>query len=238
MALLPLEPPVMNTDHSTDYAGEMQESMFDEPTALAAPEAYETSYEATDEASEESGFEPAEEFADEVPELNSYHSESVSGSTSGSGHAGPDPIHEPEPQKLETALAQEELPETPAPAPVQEALPEPTQPVAESAPEPSAESASAAPSMLTSDDFAALEVRVLRAVTLVRSERQARIAAEERVVAMEAQLHGFEAQIQQIEAQGPILDRLVQEVESLRTEREQVRQRVERLLGQLDALEL
>jgi regulator of replication initiation timing len=92
--------------------------------------------------------------------------------------------------------------------------------------------------MLSANDFSALEERVLRAVSLVRSERQARIAAEERASSLETQLHSLEAQIQQIEAQSPILERLVQEVESLRIEREQVRQRVERLLGQLDALEL
>jgi hypothetical protein len=112
-----------------------------------------------------------------------------------------------------------------APAQAQEAV---AQPAAESA----------QPTMLTANDFSALEERVLRAVTLVRSERQARIAAEERASALETQLHSLEAQIQQIEAQSPILERLVQEVESLRIEREQVRQRVERLLGQLDALEL
>jgi hypothetical protein len=84
------------------------------------------------------------------------------------------------------------------------------------------------PSVLTVDDFAALEERVLRAVSLVRREREARTAAEERAVALEAQLH----------AQNPAIEQLQQEVESLRAEREQVRLRVERLLSQLDALEL
>jgi len=82
--------------------------------------------------------------------------------------------------------------------------------------------------VLTIDDFAALEDRVLRAVNLVRHERQARTSAEERVAALEAQL----------QAQHPSIERLQQEVDSLRVEREQVRQRVERLLSQLDALEL
>jgi len=82
--------------------------------------------------------------------------------------------------------------------------------------------------VLTMDDFAALEERVLRAVNLVRRERQARQAAEERLLILESQ----------ILAQSPALEQLQQEVEGLRVEREQVRQRVERLLGQLDALEL
>jgi len=82
--------------------------------------------------------------------------------------------------------------------------------------------------VLTSDDFAALEERVLRAVGLVRREREARAAAEARVADLEAKL----------QAPNPVIESLEQEVESLRAEREQVRQRVERLLGQLDALEL
>jgi len=220
MALLPMGPPTNSNDYRTDRAGyyshDAQETMFAEPTALAAPDAYETRYEPTDEAPVETAFEPIDEFAEDVPELISYQS--------GSGHAGIDPVVEPElaPATPAIEVAQETLPETAAAVPVQEPAP----------------AAEAAPVMLTANDFAALEERVLRAVALVRSERQARIAAEERMASMEAQLHSFEAQIQQIEAQSPILERLVQEVESLRIEREQVRQRVERLLGQLDALEL
>jgi hypothetical protein len=83
-------------------------------------------------------------------------------------------------------------------------------------------------SVLSVDDFAALEERVFRAVNLVRNERQARAAAEERAVALEARLA----------VEHPAVERLQQEVDSLRIEREQVRQRVERLLSQLDALEL
>jgi hypothetical protein len=81
---------------------------------------------------------------------------------------------------------------------------------------------------LTVDDFAALEERVLRAVSLVRRERQARAAAEERVAALEAEL---------LQA-APVAEKLYLEVNALRVEREQVRQRVERLLSQLDSLEL
>ena len=68
----------------------------------------------------------------------------------------------------------------------------------------------------------------MRAVELVKRERQARAAAEERAVKAEAQ----------IAEQSPIVDQLKAEIRSLRAERDQVRQRVERLLSQLDSLEL
>jgi septal ring factor EnvC (AmiA/AmiB activator) len=81
---------------------------------------------------------------------------------------------------------------------------------------------------LSAADFSALEERVVRTVELVKRERQARIAAEERAAKAESQ----------IQEQSPVLDQLKQEIRTLRTERDQVRQRVERLLKQLDALEL
>jgi hypothetical protein len=81
---------------------------------------------------------------------------------------------------------------------------------------------------LSMDEFAALEERILRAVNLVKRERQARGEAEERAARAETQLR----------EQAPMMDRLQMEVHSLRVERDQVRQRVERLLSQLDALEL
>lgn len=78
------------------------------------------------------------------------------------------------------------------------------------------------------DDFAALEERVLRAVTLVKQERHARLVAEERAAQAEAQVHD---QSRRLEQTGT-------ELAALQTERDQVRQRVERLLQQLDALEI
>jgi hypothetical protein len=85
--------------------------------------------------------------------------------------------------------------------------------------------------VLTADDFAALEERVLRAVEVVRRERHSRVAAEERAAALQTELV-------QLQSETPAVELLRQEVESLRAEREQVRLRVERLLSQLDALEL
>ncbi len=81
---------------------------------------------------------------------------------------------------------------------------------------------------LSAADFSGLEERVVRAVELVKRERQVRAAAEERAAKAEAQLG----------EQSPVLEQLNQEIRALRTERDQVRQRVERLLSQLDALEL
>ena len=81
---------------------------------------------------------------------------------------------------------------------------------------------------LSVDDFSALEERILRAVNLVKREGLARAAAEERATLAEAQL-GETA---------PLLEHLQKELNALRAERDQVRQRVERLLEQLDSLEL
>jgi chromosome segregation ATPase len=81
---------------------------------------------------------------------------------------------------------------------------------------------------LSVNDFSALEERILRAVEVVRRERHARIAAEERATRAEEQLR----------EQAPQLEQLEKDLNALRTERDHVRGRVERLLGQLDALEL
>jgi uncharacterized coiled-coil DUF342 family protein len=81
---------------------------------------------------------------------------------------------------------------------------------------------------LSVDEFSALEERIQRTVNLVKQERQARAAAEERANAAE----------EQIGKHAPLVDRLQAEIQTLRTERGDVRQRVEKLLAQLDALEL
>ena len=91
--------------------------------------------------------------------------------------------------------------------------------------EPAAESSALT---LSADEFSALEERIVRAVEMVKRERQARADAEKRADAAEARLR---------EA-APLTENLQKEVGALRSEREQVRQRVERLLSQLDALEL
>ena len=184
---------------SADQHSAAQESMFEDEPGYPELEAYEASY----EVSEDPSFEPSGEFPEDA-------------SMSLSAHALEDPVHEPGAGAAGTVAAAKGDPES---------MDELT-----SAPAPNHSDAAETESMtvLTVDDFAALEERILRAVSLVRRERQARVAAEERVAALEVELH----------AQRPAIERMKQEVDSLRAEREQVRQRVERLLGQLDAMEL
>ncbi len=95
---------------------------------------------------------------------------------------------------------------------------------------------------VSADDFSALEERVRRAVDVVKRERQARLAAERRGAELEERVSEAEARFAQAEsqlrAQSPLLERLENEMSALRAERDQVRQRVEKLLAQLDALEL
>lgn len=79
---------------------------------------------------------------------------------------------------------------------------------------------------IAADDFSALEQRVVRAVELVRSERAARTQAEENAIALELKL----------EEQSATLAQAQEQLASLEREREQVRQRVERLLKQLDEI--
>jgi septal ring factor EnvC (AmiA/AmiB activator) len=81
---------------------------------------------------------------------------------------------------------------------------------------------------LSISDFAALEERVARTIKVVKTERQARAAAEQRADNLETQLS----------EQLTLVRSLEEEVRTLHGERDQVRQRVERLLSQLDALEV
>jgi hypothetical protein len=113
---------------------------------------------------------------------------------------------------------------------VEEAQPEEqTEPVAEQVAEVTAEFAADSGAVtLSVDEFSALEERIQRTVNLVKWERQARATAEERVITLQTQLR----------EQAPLAEQLEKEVSALREERAQVRQRVERILSQLDALEL
>lgn len=106
------------------------------------------------------------------------------------------------------------------------------------------------------NDFSALEERVLRAVDLVKRERQERAAAEARAAQAEERAvqnadHAVQAEARAVQAeeravhaetklreQTPVVESIQSEVKALRTERDHVRQRVERLLEQLDGLEL
>ena len=79
---------------------------------------------------------------------------------------------------------------------------------------------------ISNDDFSALEQRVLRTVDLLRTEREARAAAEKRAEELHQSLENQTAELLRVEA----------ELQSLTKDREHVRQRIERLLKQLDEL--
>ncbi len=81
---------------------------------------------------------------------------------------------------------------------------------------------------VSADDFSALEERIIRAVEMVKRERQGRMAAEERAKQAEFELSEV----------APRIEALEKELVTLKSERDHVRQRVERLLSQLDALQL
>jgi hypothetical protein len=228
MAILPM-------GQATEHPSATQESMFEEPIGFSGPDPEEMAYLASEDVSEEVSDEPSYE-ADE-----DFSAEALDAALE-------EPIHQSAHQPLQRPVQQ------PVQDPLSgqlgavavsggsEAVIHPvTDPVIQPAVELAAQQAPAVPhsntageadaqplSVLSVDDFAALEERVFRAVSLVRNERQARAAAEERAVALEARLA----------VEHPAVERLQQEVDSLRIEREQVRQRVERLLSQLDALEL
>ena len=76
------------------------------------------------------------------------------------------------------------------------------------------------------DDFAALEQRILRAVDLLKAEKSARIAAEDKAAELQQRLDTLTSEFQESAS----------EIEAYKGERELVRSRVERLLRQLDEL--
>ena len=76
------------------------------------------------------------------------------------------------------------------------------------------------------DEFQALEQKVLRAVEIVKREREARAAAEAQVASLNEQLES------QLTAQIAVESQLA----TLTSERDAVRQRVEKMLQQMDEL--
>ena len=82
---------------------------------------------------------------------------------------------------------------------------------------------------ITADEFLALEQKVLRAVTMIREERDARAAAE-------AELAAAKAEIADLQNLLTAAGSAQKEVENLVREREAVRQRVEKMLAQMDEL--
>jgi chromosome segregation ATPase len=79
---------------------------------------------------------------------------------------------------------------------------------------------------ISADEFLALEQKVLRAVEIVKREREARAAAEAEVVSLREQIAQLSTQSSNTESQ----------LSALNQEREAVRQRVEKMLQQMDEL--
>jgi chromosome segregation ATPase len=79
---------------------------------------------------------------------------------------------------------------------------------------------------LAADDFSALEQRVLRTVELLKTERDARTAADQRIATLENKVQQLSEQNSTASAQ----------IENLEQERETIRLRVERLLKHLDEI--
>ena len=87
------------------------------------------------------------------------------------------------------------------------------------------------------DEFQALEQKVLRAVEIVKREREARAAAEAEVAALREQLaaqaKSAESQVQAVQREKAAAEN---QIAALNQERETVRQRVEQMLQQMDEL--
>jgi chromosome segregation ATPase len=79
---------------------------------------------------------------------------------------------------------------------------------------------------VSADEFLALEQKVLRAVEIVRREREARTAAEAEVAVLRRQLDDLTSASNSAQTQ----------ITTLNQERDQVRIRVEKMLQQMDEL--
>lgn len=79
---------------------------------------------------------------------------------------------------------------------------------------------------ISADEFQALEQKVLRAVEIVRRERESRAAAEAEAASLREQLEALAAASNQAQSQ----------ITTLNQERDAVRSRVEKMLQQMDEL--
>jgi uncharacterized coiled-coil DUF342 family protein len=87
------------------------------------------------------------------------------------------------------------------------------------------------------DEFQALEQKVLRAVEIVKREREARAAAEAEVAVLREQLATQAKSAEsQVEAVLREKDAAEKQVAAMTQERDSVRQRVEKMLQQMDEL--
>jgi chromosome segregation ATPase len=83
------------------------------------------------------------------------------------------------------------------------------------------------------DEFQALEQKVLRAVEIVRREREARTAAEADAAEQREQVKALQ---QQLDSLASASNAAQSQITTLNQEREAVRTRVEKMLQQMDEL--
>jgi chromosome segregation ATPase len=81
-------------------------------------------------------------------------------------------------------------------------------------------------STISVDEFQALEQKVLRAVEIVKREREARATAEAEAASLREQIAIYQSNVRAVET----------EISTLNKERETVRLRVEKMLEQMDEL--
>lgn len=83
------------------------------------------------------------------------------------------------------------------------------------------------------DEFQALEQKVLRAVEIVRREREARAAAEAESVAAKAETEALREQLADLTSAS---NSAQSQITAMNQERDTVRTRVEKMLQQMDEL--
>ena len=87
------------------------------------------------------------------------------------------------------------------------------------------------------DEFQALEQKVLRAVEIVKKEREARAAAEAEVASLRAELKAQQATAEERARDSRREHEAAEsQIAALAKEREAVKQRVEKMLEQMDEL--
>ena len=92
-------------------------------------------------------------------------------------------------------------------------------------------------SAVSVDEFQALEQKVLRAVEIVKQEREARAAAEREIAMLREQLSArMDAADAQTQTARREKDAAESQIAALNQEREAVRLRVEKMLQQMDEL--
>jgi uncharacterized protein YjcR len=90
---------------------------------------------------------------------------------------------------------------------------------------------------ISADEFQALEQKVLRAVEMIKAEREAREVEHKARLSAETELANLRTQLDsQLESNSTRTRVVEDELSTLRQEREAVRKRVEKMLQQLDEL--